>query len=50
MNKNPKRSTKHAVKRLTKADQPNLKDLLLDLRVTSAHLFFPDEEYNATAR
>ena len=41
MSKNPKLRTKHAVKKLTKADQPNLKDLLLDPRATSTHLIIP---------
>ena len=41
MRKNPKLRTKYAVKRLTKADQPNLKDLLLDPRATSTDLIIP---------
>jgi hypothetical protein len=41
MSKNPKLRTKNAVKRLTKADQRNLKDLLLEPRATSTHLIIP---------
>jgi hypothetical protein len=44
MNKNLKLNTKHAVKKHTKPDQPNLKDLLLDLQATGTHLIIPSRE------